>query len=219
MTDPWKNSKLRAALHGLLYGLPAVCFPAAAGLLSGLHVLRALIVALLTSWALSQALAYLGYARLGRAGSAAAARLLLVGMTVTVAGVTLALAMAGLVAHARVTGLIFGFGLGAYMLGATVLLVLGAEGLLLVVLAPGVLGSAAFLLLGRPTLSTRPGRPWRPRRCSRSVWPPRGRGERPASVVRVVSGSGLTGAANAAWASCSAGGAGCPRSLARPPAG
>ena len=36
------------------------------------------------------------------------------------------------------------------MLGATVLLVLGAERLLLVVLAPGVLGSAAFLLLGRP---------------------------------------------------------------------
>jgi hypothetical protein len=148
--DPWKNSKLRAALHGLLYGLPTVCFPAAAGLLSGSHVLRALVVALLTSWALSQALAYLGYVRLGRAGSAAAARLLLVGMTVTVAGVALALAMAGLVAHARVTGLIFGFGLGAYMLGATVLLVLGAEGLLLVVLAPGVLGSAAFLLLGRP---------------------------------------------------------------------
>src|SRR6202034_2699114 len=102
--DPWKNSKLRAAMHGLLYGLPTVCFPAAAGLLSGLHVLRALIVALLTSWALSQALAYVGYARLGRAGSA----------------------------------------------GAALLLVLGAEGLLLVLLAPGVLGSAAFLLLGRP---------------------------------------------------------------------
>lgn len=148
--DPWKNSKVRAALHGLLYGLPTVCFPAAAGLLSGPHVLRALIVALLTSWTLSQALAYLGYVRLGRAGSARAARLLLVGMTVTVAGVALALAMAGLVGHARVPGLIFGFGLGAYMLGATVLLVLGAEGLLLVVLAPGVLGSAAFLLLGRP---------------------------------------------------------------------
>jgi hypothetical protein len=148
--DPWKNSKLRAAMHGLLYGLPTVCFPAAAGLLSGPHVLRALIVALLTSWTLSQALAYVGYVRLGRAGSARAARLLLVGMTITVAGVALALALTGLVAHARVTGLIFGFGLGAYMLGATVLLVLGAEGLLLVVLAPGVLGSAVFLILGRP---------------------------------------------------------------------
>lgn len=122
--DPWKNSKLRAALHGLLYGLPTVCFPAAAGLLSGPHVQRALIIALLTSWTLSQALAYVGYMRLGRAGSARAAPLLLAGMLVAVAGVAFALAVAGLAAHARVTGLIFGFGLGAYMLGATVLLVL-----------------------------------------------------------------------------------------------
>jgi hypothetical protein len=37
-----------------------------------------------------------------------------------------------------------------YMLGATVLMVLGSERLLLIVLAPGVLGSAAFLALGRP---------------------------------------------------------------------
>jgi hypothetical protein len=36
------------------------------------------------------------------------------------------------------------------MLGATVLIVLSAERLLLVVLAPGVLGAASFLLLGRP---------------------------------------------------------------------
>lgn len=36
------------------------------------------------------------------------------------------------------------------MLGATVLLVLGADRMLLVGLAPGVLGSGAFLLLGRP---------------------------------------------------------------------
>jgi hypothetical protein len=148
--DPWQNSWLRAALHGLLYGLPTVCFPAAAGLLSGPHVLRALIVALLAAWTLSQGLAYLGYVRLARAGSAQAARLLLAGMTVTIAAVALALAMTGLFAHARVTGLIFGFGLGTYMLGATVLLVLGAERLLLVVLAPGVVGSAAFLLLSRP---------------------------------------------------------------------
>ena len=36
------------------------------------------------------------------------------------------------------------------MLGATVLIVLGAERLLLAAAAPGVLGAAAFLLLGRP---------------------------------------------------------------------
>jgi hypothetical protein len=44
----------------------------------------------------------------------------------------------------------FGVGEGAYMLGACVLMVLGAERWLPVALAPGVLGSAAFLILDRP---------------------------------------------------------------------
>ena len=61
---------------------------------------------------------------------------------------------------------IFGVGLGAYMLGATVLLVLGAERLLLAALAPGVVGATVFLLLaGLRTWSTRPGPRWPPRRC------------------------------------------------------
>ena len=150
VADPWRISKLRSALHGLIYGLPAVCFPAAAGLLSGPGVLRVLVVALLSSWALSQGLAYLGYARLGRSDANLAARLLLPGMTAGVAatGLIMALTAAGGPVHRP--ALAFGFGLGTYMLGATVLMVLGAERLLLVVLAPAVLGSAAFLALGRP---------------------------------------------------------------------
>jgi hypothetical protein len=150
LADPWQVSKLRPALHGLLYGLPTVCFPAAAGLLAGRGVLSVLIVALLTSWALSQALAYLGYVRLGRGDAPQAARLLLVGMAAGTVGVVLAMAVTALVAHVHIPALVFGVGLGAYMLGATVLMVLGAERLLLVVLAPGVLGSAVFLVLGRP---------------------------------------------------------------------
>jgi hypothetical protein len=147
--DPWRASKLSPVLHGLLYGLPTVCFPAAAGLLTGADVLAVLIVALLTSWALSQALAHLGYLRLGR-DYREAARLLLAGLTVAFAAVALAMAVTGLMARERAPALIFGLGLGGYMLGATVLMVLGAERLLLCVLAPGVVGSAVFLLLGRP---------------------------------------------------------------------
>jgi hypothetical protein len=150
LPDPWRVSKLRPALHGLLYGLPTVCFPAATGLLAGRGVLSALIVALLTSWALSQALAYLGYVRLGQGDAAQAARLLLVGMVAGTVGVAAAMAVTALMAPVHIPALIFGAGLGAYMLGATVLMVLGAERLLLVVLAPGVLGSAVFLVLGRP---------------------------------------------------------------------
>ena len=88
---------------------------AATGLLAGSHVLIVLIVALLTSWALSQGLAYLGYLRLGRAEPAQAARLLLAGEAAGIAGVALALAVTSLAVHAHITALIFGLGLGAYM--------------------------------------------------------------------------------------------------------
>ena len=150
VADPWRISKLRSAMHGLIFGLPAVCFPAASGLLNGPGVLRALVVALLSSWALSQGLAYLGYARLGRSGAVQAARLLLAGMTAGTCALGLAMALTALTGHVHLSVLIFGFGLGTYMLGATVLMVLGAERLLLVVLAPAVLGSATYLALGRP---------------------------------------------------------------------
>jgi hypothetical protein len=149
-TDPWRVSKFRPALHGLLYGLPTVCFTAAGGLLAGPGAFRILIVALLSSWTMSQGLAFLGYQRLGSGDLAQAKRVLRVGLVVGLAGVDLAFAAVALLMPVPVPALIFGFGLGAYMLGATVLLVLGAERLLLVVLAPGVLGSAAFLVLGRP---------------------------------------------------------------------
>jgi hypothetical protein len=150
VADPWQISKIRPALHGLLYGLPTICFPAAAGLLSGQGVLRGLVIALLTSWALSQGLAYLGYSRLSRSGAAQAARVLLAGMITGAGAVGLVMALTGLTGRVPVGALVFGFGLGAYMLGATVLMVLGADRALLVVLAPAVLGSAAFLALGRP---------------------------------------------------------------------
>ena len=152
--DPWRSDALRPALHGLLYGLPAVCYPAAAGLLAGPHVVRTLIVALLASWSLSQALAYLGYRRLGQAGPGQSAMLMQAGMAAGLAGVAVALAIGRLFMHANPSASVFGLGLGAYMLGATVLLVLGADQLLLIGLAPGVLGAATFLILGRPASLT-----------------------------------------------------------------
>lgn len=150
VADPWRISKLRSAMHGLIYGLPAICFPAASGLLNAPGALRALVVALLSSWALSQGLAYLGYARLGRSDANQAARVLLPGMIAGAGATGLVMALTAGAGHVHLPALAFGFGLGTYMLGATVLMVLGAERLLLVVLAPAVLGSAAFLALGRP---------------------------------------------------------------------
>ena len=154
--DPWQVATVRPALHGLLYGLPTVCFPAAAGLLAGPGVVGLLVVVSLVSWAVSQSLAYLGYLRLGQADPALAARLLRAGLGAGLAGVLLALAVAGVVLPVRLPAVFFAAGLGAYMLGATVLIVLGAERLLLAAAAPGVLGAAAFLLLGRPAELTDP---------------------------------------------------------------
>lgn len=148
--DPWPSSISRPVLHGLLYGLPTVFFPAATGLLSGRGVTAVLIVALLTSWCLGQSLAYVGYFRLGRAGRAQAARLLRFWMAAGMAAAIVPLLLATLAASARTPALLFGAGLVAYMLGSTVLMVLGAEQLLMIVLAPGIAGAATFLLLGRP---------------------------------------------------------------------
>lgn len=148
--DPWRVSKFRPALHGLLYATPTVCFAAASGLLVGRGVLTVLIVALLTSWALSQALAYLGYMRLGHGAPVQAQRVLLVGLAAGLVGVFLAMDFVSLVVIVDKPVFIFGVGLGTYMLGATVLLVLGAERLLVAALAPGVVGATVFLVLGRP---------------------------------------------------------------------
>lgn len=149
--DPWHASRLRPALHALLYALPGICFPAAVGLLAGHGVKTTLVVALLAAWSAGQGLAHLGYARLGRTTDAdQARRLLRTALAGGLAVVAAALATAALVVHPSASVLAFGAGEGAYMLGAGVVMVLGAERWLLVALAPGAGYSAVFLALGRP---------------------------------------------------------------------
>jgi hypothetical protein len=149
--DPWQGSKLRPALHGLLYGLPGVFFPAAIGLLAGPGILVTLIVALLVAWSAGQGLAYFGYTRLGRTLDANEARQVMrFALAAGLAVVAVAMGVTGHLVHATGSVMLFGAGEGVYMLGAGVLMVLGAERWLLAALAPGVLGSAVFLALGRP---------------------------------------------------------------------
>jgi hypothetical protein len=149
--DPWQGSPWRPALHSLLYALPGICFPAAVGLLIGHGVEVALIVALVVAWSMGQGLAYLGYTRLGRTmDTGQTRRVLRVGLAAGLAVVALAMLVIGRVVHTPTSALAFGAGEGVYMLGAGVAMVLGAEVWLLLALAPGVLASAAFLILGRP---------------------------------------------------------------------
>jgi hypothetical protein len=148
--DPWQISRLRPLLHGLLYAMPAVCFPAVGGLLAGDGVLPTLVVALFVAWGLSQGLACVGYLRLGTAGLPQARRVLRTGMIACLLVVAVAMVSMRFAVHAHAIVLMFGAGEGVYMLGACVLMVTSAEPWLLLALAPGVLGSSAFLYLGRP---------------------------------------------------------------------
>jgi hypothetical protein len=148
--DPFQPGRLRPLLHGLLYALPAVCFPAVGALLAGPGVLPALVVALLVAWGLSQGLASIGYLRLGTTNMTQARRVLRTGMLAGLVLVGFGMAAVRLAAHPHTLVLLFGAGEGVYMLAACVLMVVGAERWLPAALAPGVLGSTMFLYLGRP---------------------------------------------------------------------
>lgn len=146
--DPWQASS--PVLHGLLYALPAVCFPAADTLLVGPGVLPALVIALVSGWGLSQGLAAVGYRRLGTSGPAQARLVLGTGLACCLVAVALVTVATALLVHARPPVLAFGAGEGMYMLGACVLIVAGAERWLPAALAPGVTAATVFLVLGKP---------------------------------------------------------------------
>ena len=151
--DPAADDHVQAGrplLHGLLYALPAACFPAAGALLVGPGVLPALVVALLTGWGLSQGLAAVGYLRLGTSGLGPARRVLRVGLACCVVAVAATMTVTAFVVHARPLVLAFGAGEGVYVLGACVLLVTGAERWLPAALAPGITAAAVFLADGKP---------------------------------------------------------------------
>lgn len=148
--DPWIQGRLRPALHGLLYALPAAFFPAAVGLLTGPYALEMLIVALLTAWTLGQTLAFLGFRRLVPNDSGPARRILRGGLVIGVLTAAGILGGVALDVHADPTVFWFGMGEAAYMLGASVLFVLSKERWVLLALAPGLLGATSYLALGKP---------------------------------------------------------------------
>jgi len=117
--DPWRTSVWRHALRGLLFGLPSLCYPVAAPLLSDVDAVPLLVVSTIVSWALSQGLSYLGYSRLGNTNRDGARRVLRLGM---LSSVVLLVATVGL--GAVLTGgigpaAVFAAGQGVYLLAAT----------------------------------------------------------------------------------------------------
>lgn len=158
--EPWPPAPVTHLLHSLLYALPAVCYAVMGPLLHGIGALLVVVVAMLISWALSQALSYLGYLRLGRPDHSGAARLLRRGCAGSVLALLVVLGATALLVPVALPVLLFAAAQGVYLLGATVLLVMRAERWLLAALAPGVLASAGYLLAQRPDPVT--GLAWLP---------------------------------------------------------
>jgi hypothetical protein len=159
--DRWRTHAPRHILRGLAFGLPGLCYAAAAPDLAGPADIGVLLLALLASWGASQALAYLAYARLGRADRKAAASVLRCGATGCAAVIAAATAATGLVLHADSAALWLAAGQTAYLLAAIASLMpvgrprpraarfdTDGEWWLLCVLAPGALGASADLLTG-----------------------------------------------------------------------
>ncbi|HEX3784291.1 MAG TPA: hypothetical protein VHX38_31930 [Pseudonocardiaceae bacterium] len=150
LPNPWTTTIGRHVLHGLLFALPALCYPVAQSLLADRGALILLVVSMLVSWPASQGLSYLGHARRSRRDLDGSRWLLRAGLGVSglvlVAVVLLIASLTGQPIAVRA----FAAGQGAYLLAATVLLVAGAELWLCVALAPAVVVSAAYLLAGRP---------------------------------------------------------------------
>ncbi|KAA2263260.1 hypothetical protein F0L68_10615 [Solihabitans fulvus] len=148
--DPWQTNPARHALRGILFGLPALAYPPAEGIMGGRGAAVVLVVSMLMSWALSQGLSYLGHFRLGQHGRADMARALRAGMAVCLLLLLSLLAVVAAVANDGVRLTLFAAGQGGYLIAATVLLVAGDDLWLLFALLPGVLVGLGYLVLGQP---------------------------------------------------------------------
>ncbi|MFI9770741.1 hypothetical protein ACIHJG_28260 [Streptomyces sp. NPDC052415] len=137
--DPWRPDHVRCLLRGVLFALPGLAYLLAAPLWHATAHANALIVAGLVSWAWGQALGHRAHLRRAT-GRREAGRTLLVGAPLGALGATACAAVPAqggpvtLVAAAQ----------SAYLAAAGVLLVLGAEWLLLAALSPLVAGSAVL---------------------------------------------------------------------------
>ncbi|WP_052434928.1 hypothetical protein [Streptacidiphilus melanogenes] len=142
----WGVPASRSALRGVLFALPGLAFVLAGPPPGSLWCAGA---ALLFCWSWSQAVAHLGYVRLGRGEPVAAAECLARG---GVAGVALCLpvaAVAAALSGSPPAAVGYALGQGLYFASATALLVLGRERALVGPLTPVACG-ALWFLLARP---------------------------------------------------------------------
>lgn len=146
--DPWRATPVTHVLRGVLFGLPALAFLTVADRLTGPRPAVLLVVSVLLSWAVGQGMAYLGYLGLGAGDRRAAAALGGAGLLGALPAVTVVVVV-GLALGVPLVVTLIAAGQVAYVLAATVSLVLGREWWLLAALAPGV-GAGTAELVGWP---------------------------------------------------------------------
>lgn len=137
--DPWRPDTLRCLLRGVLFALPALAYLLIAPLWPIDRHAPVLIVAGIASWAWGQALGHRAHLRLVTGRREASGTLL----TGSALGAAVATALAALPADgASAIGVAAAQSL--YLAGASVLLVLGRERVLLAALSPLIAGAAVL---------------------------------------------------------------------------
>jgi hypothetical protein len=144
--DPWRSRASHHLFRGALFGLPGLCYVAAAHALSGTRALAVVVLSLLLAWTASEFLAYVGYHWIGRRDRKNAARILQLGFAAAVAVIVPVVLLTGWLIGAGSVGTGFAVGQAFYLLAATLALTMGAEKWLLGALLPLIAGSAHALL-------------------------------------------------------------------------
>lgn len=133
-----RERRQESLLRGVLYALPGLVV---VGLSTTGRGIAVVLAAMVVGWGWAGALAHVGHMRIGWHGRDSARALLrtglLVGIGLVLATVAAAIALTGAVGGADIG---IGVAVGVYLVAAGTLLVLGADRLLLLALAPGAVG-------------------------------------------------------------------------------
>jgi hypothetical protein len=138
-SDPWRPDHIRCALRGALFALPGLAYLLVAPVWHAERAVLVLVVAGLVSWAWGQALGHRAFLRMAT-GRREAGRTLLKGAPLGAAAAT----AAGALAAGSLSAAPAAAAQSLYLAAAGVLLVLGAERLLLLALTPLIAGAAVL---------------------------------------------------------------------------
>ncbi|MCR6711831.1 MAG: hypothetical protein NVV57_03660 [Demequina sp.] len=135
--DPWQRPVRVHLVHGLLYALPGLMYAVALSMLqTGLNLLL-LLMATIIAAGLGQGLSLLGHVLIGRGQRDAASALFRTALVATASVGALVMLIDRAFGSTHPVAVLAGWQI-AYLLAATILMVMESSVLLLIVLAPGV---------------------------------------------------------------------------------